>query len=85
MEMSIVNKNDIPNKPEWTKRLRQQVDILLNNNSKNTVIRVDLKRNEKSAGLESAWRKICKKELKKKPHVKIYKHVLGATVWLTWE
>lgn len=84
MEISLVTKADIPNKPEWTKRLRQQIKILQSNSNKNT-IRVDLKRNEKPAGLESAWRKICKKELKKKPHVKIYKHVLGATVWLIWE
>jgi hypothetical protein len=83
--MSLVTKSDMPNNPEWAKRLRQQLKLLLNSNGKTNVIRVDLKREEKSAGLESAWRKICKNELKKKPHVKIYKHELGTTVWLSWE
>lgn len=83
MEMSFVNKDNIAVKPEWIKKLRIKVKELENTKS-DKIIRVDLKRGENPSGLETAWRKLCSKELKNTPHVHILKHQLGATVWLWW-
>ena len=82
MEMSIVNQTDIP-KHGWTKAVRLKIKEIQDKKNGNT-IKVVLNRNENPAGIESAWRKVVSKELKKSPHVKILKHQLGSTVWLWW-
>lgn len=78
MEMVLINKNEIPNNPEITKNLR----YLASKFNGKTAIRIMINKNEKTAGIESAWRKICRKEYKKEPHIKIENKPIGKTVWL---
>ncbi len=82
VEIAIVPKKTLPVKMEWAKKLRVIANQIKSNDKS---IRVDLKIGEKTAGLETAWRKLCANELNKKPHVVTKTHQLGSTVWLSWE
>lgn len=80
MEMVLVNRKDVPAKKDWTNNLRNLVKKFDNKNA--NTIRITLKQGEKSAGLETAWRRLCRIEFNKTPHIRIYNHELGTTIWL---
>jgi hypothetical protein len=84
LEIKIVDKKDMPYKPEWANIVRAKIQEIKANKKDGDIIKFILNRNEKATGLESAWRQIVQQELKKTPHVKILKHELGTTVWLWW-
>jgi hypothetical protein len=81
MEIVLINKKEIPTKPEITKDLR----ALANKCNAKTGIRVHVNLKDKSAGIESAWRKICKKEYNKIPHIKVERSPSLKTLWLWME
>jgi hypothetical protein len=87
MEVSVVNSDTIPHKKYWRRELLKYVVQFRNgqNGDKRDTIMIVLKREEPSGGIETAWRKLCKEEFKKKPHIEQKSHELGKTILLSWE
>lgn len=80
MEMVLVNRKDVPIKKNWFNQLRELAKKFDGKNA--NTIRVTLKPGEKTNGVETAWRRLCKNEFKKVAHIRIYTHELGRTLWL---